>query len=213
MKKILLAISAFFIYAITFAQECPTIAVEPNSDLVPAEDTLVFTVVNKFLKTDVTYNWTISAGVIISGQGTARIFVNPQEASGMTITATVEIGGLPPKCNRVASYTVDVIPGAQLVVSGTFRSGQELKNAVQKFIAASGLKTPDNTGTAFVYLYKTANTSASTMKSYKDALLGAFEYNKLLPNQYKIADGGTKKLLFYEIYLMGPGAKEPKPNL
>lgn len=213
MKKISAAVASFFIYSLAIAQNCPTLAVEPNSDQVPAGDTLIYTVATKFLKTDVTYSWSVSAGVIISGQGTARIMVNPQEASGSYITATVEIGGLPAQCSRTASSTVEIIPGAQLVASGRFTSGQDLKSAVQKFIAASGLKTPDNNGTAFIYLYKGSNTTDAAMKAFKTAVSGAFDFNKILPYQYKIADGGTKKLQFYEMYLMGPGSKEPKPSL
>lgn len=203
---------SLFISSLAGAQDCPGISVYPYSDEITAGDTLIITCVTKFLKTDVTYNWTISAGVIISGQGTARILVNTKEASGMFITATVELAGLPAKCPNVASASAEVIPGAQLAVKGTFTNGQELKNAVQKFIAATGFKDTANTGTAFIYLYKAPATTESAFNIFKQAIISAFEYNKILPHQYKIADGGAKKLATYEFFLLARGMKEPRPS-
>jgi hypothetical protein len=211
MKKLIIAIS-LFISSFVKAQDCPGISVFPYSDEITAGDTLIITCVAKFIKTDVTYNWTISAGTIISGQGTARILVNTKEASGMFITATVEIKGLPAKCPNVASASAEVIPGAQLAVKGTFTNGQELKNAVQQFIAATGFKDTANTGTAFIYLYKAPNTTESAFNIFKQAIITAFEYNKIPPGQYIIADGGTKNLASYEIYLLARGMKEPLPT-
>lgn len=212
MKKLLGLSIALLSLLSARAQNCPGISVEPNGTEISAGDTLIFTAVTKFLKVDVTYNWSITAGTIISGQGTARIMVNTEEASGMFVTATVEVGGLPPNCDKTASASSDIIPAAQLSVSGTFTNGQELKNAVQKFIAATSFKDADNEATGFIYLYKKPSTTESAFKIFKDAIISAFEYNKILPHQYKIVDGGTKKLGFYEIYLLQPGGKEPKPS-
>src|SRR6185503_8202733 len=55
-----------------------------------------------------TYNWTVSAGQITSGQGTSSITVDTKGAGGNSITATVEVGGVDPSCNRTASCTVQV---------------------------------------------------------------------------------------------------------
>lgn len=212
MKKLLglsiAILSSFF----ARAQNCPTISVESYSYEVAAGDTLVFIAGTKGIEVHVTYNWAINAGTIISGQGTAKIMVNTEGLGGMFVTATVELKGLPAKCASTASSTVEVVPPAQLVLSGTFTNGQDLKNAVQKFIAASQITDPANAGTGFIYLYKGATTSESALKIFKDAVISAFEYNKVLPHQYKIADGGKRKLAFYEMYLVQPRSKEPKPS-
>lgn len=212
MKKLLSLSIAIATLLSVQAQNCPGISVVPYSDEISAGDTLVFTCVAKFLKTDVTYNWSISAGTIVSGQGTARIQVNTKEASGMFITATVELGGLPAKCPNTASASAEVIPAAQLSVSGTFTNGQELKNAVQKFIAATSFKDSTVAGNCFIYLYKKSSTTESAFKIFNDAIVSAFEYNKILPSRYKIVDGGIKKLASYEFYLLQPGGKEPEPS-
>jgi hypothetical protein len=49
-----------------------------------------------------TYNWSVSSGEIVEGQGTARVKIRITD-SGKDVTATVEVGGLNGDCNRVAS--------------------------------------------------------------------------------------------------------------
>ncbi len=52
------------------------------------------------------YNWTVSAGTILSGQGTPSILVNAAIPAGESITASVELGTHPSCRNRAASATV-----------------------------------------------------------------------------------------------------------
>jgi hypothetical protein len=212
MKKILIPLLAIFVCSFAQAQNCPGINVIPYTDEITAGDTLIFTATTTNLKVNVTYNWSVSAGKIVSGQGMARIYVDTKDASGSFITATVQLRGLPEKCSTTASASSNVIPGAQLVVSGTFTNGQELKNAVQKFIAASSFKDPANTATCFIYLYHAPNTSAGAMEDFKQAITGAFNFNKVTPDQYKIVDGGKKNLNNYEFYYLVAGGKEPRPS-
>ena len=61
----------------------------------------------------VTYSWTVSAGIIESGQGTKSIKVRTDEnMEGQSVSATVEIGNLPPgiECPNTASETGAVTP-------------------------------------------------------------------------------------------------------
>lgn len=213
MKKIFVAVftQLFFVIAMS-AQNCPGIAVYPYTDEITEGDTLIFTCKTENLTALVKYNWTVSAGEIVSGQGTARIYVNTLGATGDFITATVELVGLPEKCSTTASASSQLLPAAQLAVKGSFTNGEELKKAVQQFIAATSFKDSLNTGTAFIYLYKDARTTESAMNAFKQAIIGAFEFNKILPSQYKIAEGGTKRRMMYEFYLLQGSGKEPKPS-
>ncbi len=213
MKKL------FFLLAFTMvslnilkAQNCPGIAVYAYSDAITEGDTLIFTCKTENLTAIVKYNWTVSAGTIISGQGTARIYVSTTEAAGLFITASVTLDGLPEKCSTTASASSEVLPAAQLAVKGSFTNGEELKKAVQQFIAATSFKDSLNTGTAFIYLYKTTKTTTAAMNAFRQAINGAFEYNKILPHQYKIVEGGIKSRMMYEIYLLQGNGKEPKPS-
>jgi hypothetical protein len=90
---------------------CPTLTVNCPSDV---EDGSPATFTANFQQgtpvVSETYNWTVSAGTITSGQGTSSITVDTKGVGGSTITATVEIGGVDPTCNRTASCSVAVRP-------------------------------------------------------------------------------------------------------
>ena len=88
---------------------CPTLSVTCPSDVKagqPATFTANFT--QGTPNVSETYNWTVSAGTITSGQGTSSITVDTTGVGGGSITATVEIGGVDPSCNRTASCTVQI---------------------------------------------------------------------------------------------------------
>ncbi|MCV4566453.1 hypothetical protein OFB72_28250, partial [Escherichia coli] len=72
---------------------------------------------------NITYNWSVSAGTIESGQGTPSITVRTtRDMAGSSVTATVEIGGLDPACNcpRTASETAGVAPKPDAVMIDEF---------------------------------------------------------------------------------------------
>lgn len=55
-----------------------------------------------------TYTWSITAGKIISGQGTSKITIDASKLAGQAVTATVTVGGdYSPRCQRkIASCSV-----------------------------------------------------------------------------------------------------------
>ena len=55
-----------------------------------------------------TYNWSVSAGTISSGQGTSTITVDTAGIGGQSVTATVDIGGVHESCTKSASCTTSV---------------------------------------------------------------------------------------------------------
>lgn len=54
------------------------------------------------------YQWTVSAGTIISGQGTPTIMVETTGLAGQQVTAILELGGYPPECDGAESSQVRV---------------------------------------------------------------------------------------------------------
>src|ERR1700730_7959655 len=87
---------------------CPTVVVTcPDSDIGP---TLTF---NANLggvapSAKLAFNWTVSKGKIASGQGTSSISVDISGVEGQSLTATVEVGGIPDACGNKASCATNV---------------------------------------------------------------------------------------------------------
>jgi hypothetical protein len=59
-------------------------------------------------RTEILYNWSVSKGTISQGQGTAVIEVEGTGVDLEDLTATVEISGFEPNCNRVASCSMAI---------------------------------------------------------------------------------------------------------
>ncbi|MBV8517926.1 MAG: hypothetical protein JO197_11050 [Acidobacteria bacterium] len=55
-----------------------------------------------------TYNWSVSAGTVSSGQGTSTITVDTGDVEQDTITVAVEVGGFAPECAVVDSASTMV---------------------------------------------------------------------------------------------------------
>jgi hypothetical protein len=88
---------------------CPTVNVTcPDSVDAGAPITFTANVTGGDPNLTPTFNWSVSAGTISSGQGTSSITVDTTGIGGQTVTATVEIGGVEPTCTRTASCSTSV---------------------------------------------------------------------------------------------------------
>jgi hypothetical protein len=90
---------------------CPTIKVD-GPDTVDANVPVDYEakVINLPQGITPSYNWSVSAGTISSGQGTSMITVDPQGQAGKTIIASVHVGGLPPGCDGDAQHHTKINP-------------------------------------------------------------------------------------------------------
>jgi hypothetical protein len=79
---------------------CPTLSVTGPAGITAPGETMTFTAnLSGGDQNNITYNWTVSAGTIESGQGTPSITVRTTpELAGGNVTATVDIGGTDPTC-------------------------------------------------------------------------------------------------------------------
>jgi hypothetical protein len=91
-------------------QDCPTISVTcPEAGR--GENTPIrfkANVIDGKPRSEVSYNWSVSKGRISQGQGTAMIEVDVAAEDLEGLTATVEINGFEPDCNRVASCSMAI---------------------------------------------------------------------------------------------------------
>lgn len=91
------------------AAPCPQVAVS-CTDAVDQGSPITFTasVTGGDSGVTGTYNWSVSAGTITSGQGTSSITVDTAGLGGQTVTASVDVGGYPPACSTTASCSTQV---------------------------------------------------------------------------------------------------------
>lgn len=114
-------------------QQCPTVSVEcpPSFDY---DKPLRFTVtVHGPARAAIRYDWEISAGKIVAGQGTPTITVDMSGMGGQGVTASVTIQGLPNECGKQASCSIiNEPPPSSAVLFDRYYPKSDLQGAVKK---------------------------------------------------------------------------------
>lgn len=161
-----------------------------------------------------TYNWTVSAGAIESGQGTSIIQVTVKELSdGESVTATVELGGFSRECgygSTAASCTSSVKKRAEarkLDEYGklTLKEGNE---RLDKFAIELQM---DPTAQAYIIAYGgRASRSADAQKAADKSK--AYLVNKRGVDRDRIVTvaGGYREKVTIELWLVPSRAQLPK---
>lgn len=113
----------------TVSLTCPTEAVESGSPV-----TLVAAVSGN-TGGSATYNWSVSSGMISSGQGTPVITIETNDLYSTTVTATLNLGGdfLFP-VNTSCSFVIKDKPVQRLVNELTFSAQGELKAVMDAYM-------------------------------------------------------------------------------
>ena len=77
---------------------CPAVSVSCSNRIANQSITFEATVTGGDPEMKPTYNWSITAGKIISGQGTSKLMVDISDLGSRSITASVSLGGADPAC-------------------------------------------------------------------------------------------------------------------
>ena len=85
---------------------CPVVMVSCPSSLESKGSVTFEATVSGGPKTIPTFEWSLSAGRIISGQSTSKVTVDVSGLSQDSVTATVSVGGFNPSCHTVASCAI-----------------------------------------------------------------------------------------------------------
>ena len=115
MNRILLLTTLVLVLCLQgFGQEnlgCPTIKLNSPSEQTPFSEKMEFSVslMGKFENRSLEYRWIVSNNVNFNGQGTSSISIPlDRNLAEQTITATVEIKGLPEGCKSSFSESREV---------------------------------------------------------------------------------------------------------
>jgi len=186
---------------------CPTVAVT-CTDSVDEGQPITFTAnFNQGTPTvSETYNWTVSAGTITSGQGTSSITVDTKGLAGQSVTATVEVGGVDPTCNRTASCTTPVKPiltGRKVDEYGNIRFNDEKARLDNYAIALQG----EPTAQGYIIAYGTCDEEGQKRaQRAKDYLVNT---RGIDAGRIVVVDGGCMPELKVELWIVPQGATAP----
>ena len=121
---------------------CPSVSVSCPSDVeLNAPITFTASVTGGEAGATWTYNWSVSAGTISSGQGTSTITVDTTGvAGGTSVTATVNLGGADPSCTGTTASCTTFDQAAP---------ARKLRSLTSMATSDSTTRRPDSTTTRF----------------------------------------------------------------
>lgn len=189
---------------------CPTVSVSCPSD-VDAGQPITFTasVTGGAEGAAWTYNWSVSAGTITSGQGTSTITVDTANLGSQSVTATVSIGGADPSCTgTTASCTTNIRPAPEPALRfdeyGNIRFNDE-KARLDNY-AIQLQNQPGSTGTIIVY-GSCAGEAQQRGDRAKDYLVNT---RGIEAGRITVVDGGCRTDLTVQLWVVPQGAAAPE---
>jgi len=188
---------------------CPAITVS-CPDAVDQGATITFTASLQGGGGTPTYNWSVSAGTIASGQGTTTITVDTAGLGGQTVTATVDVGGLDPACSKTASCSTQVRPPAPVCTKfdeyGNIRFNDE-KARLDNF-AVQLQNQPGSTGYYIVY-----GSCAGEGQARADRAKNYLVSNRGIDAaRIVVIDGGCRAEFGVELWVCPQGATAPSAS-
>lgn len=190
---------------------CPTLGVSGGGVVNPGEMMYFTANVVGGTANDVTYNWNVSQGRIVSGQGTSSITVDTAGLEDTSITATVNIGGssLCENCDRSRSETgsVTAIKRPRLIDEFGKLPADEVKARIDAFYIALN-NEPGSQG--YIINYGTAKEIAAREKQINDAI----KFRKYDPSRITMVRGGANPNgagVWTKLWLVPQGAENPQP--
>ena len=190
---------------------CPTVSVSCPSDVeINAPITFTASVTGGETGATWTYNWSVSAGTISSGQGTSTITVDTTGvAGGTSVTATVTLGGADPSCTgTTASCTSQIkTPPAKAErfdEYGNIRFNDEKARLDNYAIRLQ--QAPTDTATIIVY-GSCAGEAQQRGDRAKDYLVNT---RGIEAGRITVVDGGCRADLTVQLWIVPSGAEAPQ---
>ena len=188
---------------------CPTVSVSCPTDVEVGQPiTFTASVSGGDPNATFTYNWSVSAGTISSGQGTSTITVDTTGLGGQSVTATVSIGGADPSCTgTTAPCTTSVKPppaqARKFDEYGNIRFNDE-KARLDNY-AIQLQSEPGSTGTIIVY-GSCAGEAQQRGDRAKDYLVNT---RGIEAGRITVVDAGCASELKVQLWVVPQGAAAP----
>jgi hypothetical protein len=156
------------------------------------------------------YNWTVSAGTIIAGQGTDTIKVDTKGLGGQTVRASLSMGGYTLECAADCAVSIPLpkIMGERFDDFGDLARNDEKARLDNFAIALQN----DPTATGYVIVYP---GTASKRRDVQDHFGRVIEYlvasRQIDQNRIKTIEGRKRDQLHVELWIAPQGATPPNP--
>lgn len=157
-----------------------------------------------------TYNWTVSAGTIIEGQGTPTIKVDTTGLAGQTVKATLSMGGYTMDCSASCAVSIP-IPEAKCRKFDEFPDIS--RNDEKARLDNYGIELQnDPTSTAYVVVYPGRNGKPGDVQRHTTRIVDYLVNSRGIDARRIVTlVGGARDELMVELWICPQGATPPNP--
>lgn len=190
---------------------CPTVTVScPDSATQDAPVTFTADVSGGSSDVRPGYNWTVSAGRIMTGQGTTSITVDTEGLAGQTIRATLDVSGygMPCPASCTVSIPIEIKPRKFDEYYDIARNDEKarLDNYAIQLQSEPGAQ-----GYIIVYPSRSAKSSEAQNRATRisDYLTNS---RGIDASRYTITMGAARENWLFELWIVPQGAQPPQPQ-
>jgi hypothetical protein len=189
---------------------CPAIAISSSTNLVPGEPVEFGAKVSGGSNELHNYIWTISAGTIISGQGTDFIRVDTSGLAGDSIIATVAVGGYPTECSAASVVHLPVPVECRKFDEFPHLTRNDEKARLDNF-AVELLNDPRSN--AYMIIYPGAEGPTHDVQRHTSRIVDYLINTRRVDGRRIVTlVGPTRSKLIIELWNCPQGAQPPKPS-
>lgn len=190
---------------------CPAVAITCPSDVLPDQQlTFSSSFSGGSPSVNPIYNWTVSAGTIVEGQGTNTIKVDTKGLTGQTVRATLSMGGYTLDCSADCAVSIPLPrPTSRKFDEFPDIARNDEKARLDNF--AIELQN-DPTSTGYVIVYTARNGKAGDGQKHTARVVDYLVNSRGL-DAHRIVTmmGGTRDELMVELWVTPQGAVPPRP--
>ncbi len=156
------------------------------------------------------YNWTVSAGRIISGQGTPRITVDTVGLAGQTIRASLDVTGYGTPCPASCATSIPIVTKPRKFDEYYDIARNDEKARLDNY-AIQLQSEPGSQGYIIVYPSRKAraNETEARAKRISDYLVNS---RGIDASRFSIAIGSAREDWLFELWIVPAGATPPTPS-
>ncbi|MDQ6786940.1 MAG: hypothetical protein M3033_09050 [Acidobacteriota bacterium] len=188
---------------------CPKIYVNGDARGFDKTKSIDFSVATYNIKAEITFQWKVSAGEIVRGQGTDNITVDLKNVNDKHITAFVEVSGLPYPCGKVGYSTVNVETKLYpFAITNTYNSS-ELSANLDPFMSEL---YNNQLLKGYIVIYASRNGGVKEMERAIASVRRNFRFRNFDLNRVEIIKGGFREENTVDLWILPEGVQVPKPT-
>lgn len=160
--------------------------------------------------TNALYNWTVSAGTIIQGQGTDTIKVDTAGLGGQTVSASLSVGGYNLEC---AAHCTVPVPLPRITSTKFDEFPDISRNDEKARLDNYGIALQnDPTSTAYVVVYPGRYGKKGEVQYHANRIVEYLVHSRGLDKSRIVTlVGPARENLFVELWITPQGATPPNP--